>query len=227
MTPADGRGRSLGARMLLALSGRPRLLAAFAIGLAVGVLLPGSLAPSTRILLGWDCGTLLYLGASGRMMLRAEADDIRRHAEAQDEGRAAILLITCLAVGASFAAIAAELHGVGDPGAKGTGWRLALAGVTILLSWVTTQVVMAVHYAGAYYGGPGEEGGLAFPGDDAEPDYLDFLYFAFTMGAAAQTSDVAVTSRAMRGLVLAHTGLAFLFNTMILALAVNVGASLI
>ena len=68
--------------------------------------------------------------------------------------------------------------------------------------------------------------GLAFPHEDA-PDYGDFLYFSFTIGAASQTSDVTILSRRMRRLVLAHTILAFLFNTTILALAINVGAGLI
>jgi len=212
-------------RVWRSLRARPRLFGGFAVTLAVALLLPASLPLSTRALVGWDCGTLVYLAATLRMMLVADTGDIRVHAQGQDEGRAAILLLTSLAIAVSFGAIAAELHGMGDD--KVSGWRLALAGLTILLSWTMTQVVMAVHYAGEYYGDPAAEGGMAFPGDDAEPDYPDFLYFAFTMGAAAQTSDVAVTTRGMRALVLAHTILAFLFNTTILALAVNVGASVI
>ena len=51
-------------------------------------------------------------------------------------------------------------------------------------------------------------------------------YFSFNLGAAAQTSDVVIVSKRMRRLALAHTVLAFLFNTTILALAVNVGAGL-
>jgi uncharacterized membrane protein len=194
--------------------------------IAVFALLPGSLRLSTRALASWDSGVLLYLLACGRMMMEADLGSLRARARRQDEGRLAILIVTSLCIAASFGAIAAELHGLGDKAAASPG-RLTLAGVTVLLSWVVTQVVMALHYAGEYYGDPKSEGGLAFPGQDTAPDYLDFLYFSFTMGAAAQTSDVAVTSRGMRSLVLAHTILAFLFNTTILALAVNVGASVI
>jgi uncharacterized membrane protein len=207
------------------LRARPRLFGGFAVAIAVTLILPASLATATRGLVGWNCGVLVYLAATARVMLGADAGDIREHAAGQDEGRAAILVITSLAIAVSFGAIAAELHGMGDNAVSG--WRLSLAGATILLSWTMTQVVMAIHYAGEYYGNPKAEGGMAFPGGDEEPDYLDFLYFAFTMGAAAQTSDVAVTTRGMRRLVLAHTILAFLFNTTILALAVNVGASVI
>ncbi|WP_279480691.1 DUF1345 domain-containing protein [Aureimonas sp. SK2] len=208
------------------LRARPRLILAAVIAVAVTLLAPRGLDLSTRILLGWDAGVLFYLGVIARMMLRsADAGDLRRRARRQDEGRRAILFLTGLAIAASFAAIAAELHGLDDHDPNG--WRLTLAGSTILLSWTVTQIVMALHYAGEFYSRPDAEGGLAFPGEDRTPGYGDFLYFAFTMGAACQTSDVAVTTKSMRELVLAHTILAFLFNTTVLALAVNVGASVI
>ena len=220
--PAQGRPRRRRA-FLHALRSRPRLLAALLAAVAVPLALSGHLPLSTRLLVGWDGAVLLYLVACAFMMRSADAGAIRRRARRQDEGRAAILVLTSLAIAVSFGAIAAELRGLDDHHPDGA--RLALAGVTILLSWTVTQVVMALHYAGEYY--TGTEGGLDFPGGDRSPDYGDFLYFAFTMGAAAQTSDVAVTGRGMRRLVLAHTILAFLFNTTILALAVNVGASVL
>lgn len=233
MTQANPRAKASRPGALVrigqALRNRPRLLVAAAIGIAAGVCLPASLAGSTRLLIGWDAGSLTYLLACGRMMLQSDLGDMRERAYAQDEGRLAILVLTGLGIAVSFGAIAAELHGLGDGAGAGagTGWRVALAAVTILLSWTLTQVVMALHYAGEYYDDPTAEGGLDFPGGDREPDYMDFLYFAFTMGAACQTSDVSVTERGMRALVLAHTILAFLFNTTILALAVNVGASVL
>ncbi|WP_182086624.1 DUF1345 domain-containing protein [Aureimonas sp. ME7] len=204
---------------------RPRLLIAVALTVGVALLLPSALRLSTRILVGWDCGVLFYLVSVALMMRRSDTGDIRRRARRQDEGRRTILVLTGLAIFASFGAIAIELHGLDEHNPNV--WRLALSGATILLSWTVTQVMMALHYAGAFFRVPDDEGGLDFPGDKRSPNYLDFLYFAFTMGAACQTSDVAVTSRAMRELVLAHTILAFLFNTTVLALAVNVGASAI
>lgn len=213
-------------RFGLVLKNRPRLLVSIALMAASFALLPHSMRGSTRALIAWDVGVLSYLLSVGRMMMRADLGLLRARARRQDEGRLAVLIVTSLCIFASFGAIAAELHGLGNNATHSPG-RLALAGVTVLLSWVITQVVMALHYAGEFYGDPKAEGGLAFPGGDTMPDYLDFLYFSFTMGAAAQTSDVAVTSRGMRQLVLAHTILAFLFNTTILALAVNVGASVI
>ena len=59
-----------------------------------------------------------------------------------------------------------------------------------------------------------------------EPGYSDFFYFSFTIAVASQTSDVTVTTRAMRRLVLLQAVLSFIFNTMILAFSINMAASL-
>jgi uncharacterized membrane protein len=131
---------------------------------------------------------------------------------------------------AGLFAIAAELHGIHEAPQRAQAVRVGIAAATILCSWFFVHLIFAIHYAHDYYGRGGTRGGLVFPGDKdgaAEPDYWDFLYFSFTIGAASQTSDVAVVSRRMRRLVLAHTVVAFLFNTTILALAVNVGAGVL
>jgi uncharacterized membrane protein len=86
--------------------------------------------------------------------------------------------------------------------------------------------MFGLHYAHDYYAGEDDRRGLKFPGDTA-PDYWDFLYFSFNLGAAAQTSDVQIEAPRMRRFVLAHTIVSFLFNTGVLALAINVGASLV
>ena len=135
--------------------------------------------------------------------------------------------MTIVAALASLAAIAVELHGIRDSGgARIEGGRLMLAGGTILASWIFVHTMFALHYAHDYYAGGDDRGGLKFP-TDTPPDYWDFLYFSFTMGAASQTSDVTVVASRMRRFVLAHTILSFLFNTTVLALAINVGASLL
>ena len=150
----------------------------------------------------------------------------RQQARREDEGAFVILVLTVVAALASLAAIGAELSDIQGSAAEERIIRLALAGVTILCSWFFLHTVFAIHYAHEYYGDEGEAGGLLFP-NEAEPDYWDFMYFSFTIGATAQTSDVNVTSRFMRRLVLGHCILAFLFNTTILAIVVNVGAGVI
>jgi uncharacterized membrane protein len=88
----------------------------------------------------------------------------------------------------------------------------------------------AFRYAHEFYevsgDGPAVDGGLTFPGEE-QPDYLDFLYFAMVLGMTFQVSDVSITSRKFRRLATLHGLLGFLFNTVILALTVNIAAGLL
>jgi uncharacterized membrane protein len=108
---------------------------------------------------------------------------------------------------------------------------MLLALATLAGSWLLLPVEFALTYASRYYAADAAPGGLDFPGTDkgasaaSAPHYADFLYFSFTIAATAQTADVAVTTRAMRKLVIAHGVLSFAFNTMVLALAINMAAS--
>src|SRR5262249_25581427 len=147
-----------------------------------------------------------------------DAHHIRRRAALQDEGRFTILVLVVGSALASLMAILAELNG-----ANRQPLQLALAGVTILLSWTFMHTIFALHYAHEYYGekavdkaaGKAAEpapkgGGLNFPNEET-PDYWDFVYFSFVIGMTSQVSDVAVTSRPLRRLVAAHGVVSFIF----------------
>jgi len=71
-----------------------------------------------------------------------------------------------------------------------------------------------------------EGAGLEFPNQKA-PDFLDFAYFSFVIGMTCQVSDVQVSSQGIRRLALVHGLLSFLFNTVILALSINLASSLL
>lgn len=203
---------------------RPRLLVAAALGALTVALAPLDRI-TTRLLAGWDIGIGLYLILVAAMMARSGLDGLQRRADQEDEGAALILGLALVASVASLVAIGVELKVVKE--AEGPhAARLALVGATILLSWLFVHAMFALHYAHDFYAGDNDRRGLAFPAT-AEPDYWDFLYFSFNLGAAAQTSDVQVEARRMRRLVLLHTVLSFLFNTTVLALAINVGAGLL
>lgn len=111
--------------------------------------------------------------------------------------------------------------------------RLVLSIASVVLSWFMVHTMAALHYAYEYYEAPeatdsktpGAVGGLEFPGGD-EPDGPAFVYFAYVLGMTAQTSDVNVTSNAMRRLVTWHSVFAFFFNTVIVAATVNIVVSL-
>jgi uncharacterized membrane protein len=206
---------------------RPRLLIAIAAAVLSYPLLPDGWRLTTRLLACFDVGTVLYLVLAWVMMARSSIDHMRERATGEDEGALAVLVLTLGAAVASLGAIAVELHGIHEPGAESAPLRLVLVGITILASWLFVHTIFALHYAHECYGREEHASGLDFPGPDREPDYWDFLYFSVTIGAAAATSDVDVVDHHVRRLVLAHTILAFLFNTTVLALAINVGASLL
>jgi uncharacterized membrane protein len=67
--------------------------------------------------------------------------------------------------------------------------------------------------------------GLEFPGDE-KPDFIDFAYFSFVLGMTFQVSDVEISSRKIRRLSLLHSLIAFIFNTVIVALTINALAGL-
>lgn len=213
-------------KLLPSLLLRPRLLAALGAGVGLTVLLPGDWRWATRFLVAWDAGAIFYLGLLGSTMFTETVDEIRARAERQDEGAFAILIIACLAASASLVAIVVQLSGIGAVPAGERGSHLALGGVTILCSWTLLHAFFTLHYAGIYYRGGKAKPCLDFPGK-TDPNYVDFLYFSYTIGCTSQTSDIGVTTRQARAVVLLHSVLAFVFNTSILAMAINVGASLV
>ncbi len=208
--------------------GRPRLLIATGAGLVTAALLPASLRPLTRGLLAWDIGNLVMLGLSAELFTRERA--MAEDAAAQEEGEWTVFWITLAAVLASLAAVLGEYAAMKDANATGRGLRIGLVAATLLLSWLVTHTFFALRYAHEYYGTTGGsttiDRGLDFPGEH-DPDYWDFFYFALVLGMTFQVSDVQISSRKLRRLAAAHGLLSFLFNTVIVALSVNIGASLL
>jgi uncharacterized membrane protein len=203
--------------------GRPRTFIALAIGVIAFLLLPGTLRLPTRLVVGWDVFTVLYLVLAYIMMLRCDVAHIHRSAILQDDGRFLILMITTLGALASLAAIVLELGA-----SKGNPAGLALAIVTIVLSWGMVHTAFALHYAHDFYRGK-KPGGLQFPSGDAhaEADYWDFVYFSFVIGMTAQVSDVGITDKIIRRTATVHGIISFVFNTALIALMVNIAGSAI
>jgi uncharacterized membrane protein len=203
--------------------GRPRTFIAVALGVLVFFLLPDTRRLATRLIIGWDVFAALYLVLAYLVMLRCDVGHIRRSAVLQDDGRFLMLLVTAFGALASLAAIVFELGA-----AKGSKDGLILATVTIALSWVLVHTAFALHYAHDFYRGK-KPGGLQFPGGEAreDADYWDFVYFSFVIGMTAQVSDVGITDKIIRRTATVHGIVAFVFNTALLALMVNIAASAI
>ena len=205
---------------------RPRLFASIAVGVVVTAALAVLTAwrPATRLLVGWDIGTALYLGLAFHLMAGSDIHRIRRNAALQDEGQFAILVLTVAAALASLAAILAQLGASAGGGGGRQPMNLVLATLTIMLSWAFIHTIFALHYAHEFYDESAGRG-MAFPGGDMEPDYWDFVYFSFVIGMTSQVSDVGVTSKVIRRTVAAHGIVSFVFNAALLALTVNIAAS--
>lgn len=94
---------------------------------------------------------------------------------------------------------------------------------TVTLAWMVLHLSFTFRYAHLYYGDEKyvkHARGLDFPGED-HPDYFDFAYYSFTIGMTFQVSDVVIKSKGLRRLTLGHSLLAFLFNTILIAITIN------
>jgi uncharacterized membrane protein len=194
-----------------------RFLAALAIG---GLTWAGSYALQVeRVmsgLIGANAFFVCYLALIWAMILRTTPQNMRRHAEQDDEGAALISALALLAVAISLASIFLVLNRATISPIE-TVFALSAAP----LGWATLQVLAAFRYAHLYHA-PDPDNGLSFPGTP-KPGIWDFMYFSFVLGMTAQTADVAITTTKMRRVVLIHSIGAFFFNTVILAMAVNAG----
>ena len=211
---------------------RPKLVFAFLGGVATALAARwAGLQPVTAAILGWDALCVSYAAGAFWSMANSSADDMRARAAEDDQSRAAILAIVLMAAVAAIGAIVLELSDAKTAHGLERTLRVALAFATVAASWFTVHLIFALHYAHGYYDraedGAGDTGGLRFPGEDGQaPDYWDFLHFAMIVGVASQTADVAIASRSLRRLNTVHALFAFAFNTVIVALTINLLAGL-
>ncbi len=174
--------------------------------------------------MGFDFAAIAFLVSLWPLLRDCDVATMRRHSEENDANRVVILLITSVLTVVIMAAIAGEL-----PQAS-AGNHLAMARLigTLALTWAFANMVYALHYAHLYYmagdedgqDGAKDRGGLDIPGTRI-PDYLDFAYFAFTLGMTFQTSDIQITSRPVRRIATLHSFAAFVFNIGVIAFTIN------
>lgn len=213
----DGAHRTHRRRGIGNLVAPPRfLLFAAILGAGCAVAIP-PLGERFGIMAAFDTAALLFL-ASCLPLLRHESRHMRAAARDNDANRAALLVITAALSLAVFAAIASVLVPDGAPEPR----SLTLVIATLAICWLFGNTVYALHYAHLFYTQHHEQdaGGLEFP-KTPEPDYSDFIYFAWCLGMTFQTSDVTITTRPMRRAVTAHCVTAFVFNLGIIAFTIN------
>ena len=210
-----------------------RLALALALGLAVGLLSPHSLGPLARTVAGWigfsACDVALILLG----MWQADTDDIRRVAATEDMPRTLAFGLVLVAAVASLGAVIGLMSSLKDLTGTIRVVHLLLCVGAVVLAWQLVHLVFTLRYAHAYYTADEDTGqdtgGLVFPDDQNSgegqpklvPNYIDFAYFSFVIGMTAQTADIGIASRSLRATALLHGGVAFLFNTVIVALTIG------
>lgn len=210
-----------------------RLLLSALVGAACYKLWPQDWGLPAHLTASWDAALALYMLLVLFMMARSPVSCIRSRAAEQDEGRVTTLFLSVLAAMASLVAIAAQLAEAKDMADAEKFLHVGMAALTLLLSWFFMQTIFAVHYAHEYYMPDNDThvGGLNFPPHEKRrnesPDYWDFLYFSCTIGTSTATSDIEICARSLRRIAGVHAVLAFFFNTVIMALAINMAAGLI
>jgi uncharacterized membrane protein len=185
-------------------------------GVAAGV---SALGWSRGVMAGFDVAAAVFV-ASCLPLLREETESMRAAARVNDANRALLLAITVAVTLVILFVVASELGQRSDPD-PGT---IGLIVGTLVLAWTFANTMFALHYAHIFYlpaADGTDRGGLDVPGT-AEPDYWDFVYFAFTLGMTFQTSDVEMQDGRFRRAALTHSLAAFLFNISVLAFTVNV-----
>lgn len=206
------------------------LMAGLVAGLGLGVVLAlttHDLTFLTRMLIAWDVAIAVYLGAVWLQTRGITSQHMIDHAAEVDEGRHFVLFVSIAGVAASLTAIILELQARLEPGVAKNA-HVAFVFFTVALSWLFVHTSFAKHYAHEYFG-PAEADairrGLIFPGGE-DPDFADFFHFALVIGVAAQTADIQIAAKPIRRIVTLHGVLAFVFNTVILALTINLAAGL-
>ena len=207
-----------------------KLLMSVAIAAIISVgLLPIPMEGMTRIMIGWDVFSVCMIIISGVIFSTMRPRQIRVLAKQEDAGRLVVFFIVLVAILGSLMGVLLLLQ-------NKEAWKLTKGIETfiyitgVVCSWVLLHTMFAYRYALLYYGDHPLDPdlhtvGLQIP-NELWPDYLDFAYFSFVIGMTFQVSDIEISSRHIRRVALVHGMISFLFNTVIVALTINVIAEL-
>jgi uncharacterized membrane protein len=198
-----------------------RLAVALAAGVVTALAIPARLGLPLRAVAGWNAASLTMGALGWWLILRADPDETRCRAAAHDPGRRWVWLFVIVSSGISLFGTALVLREARTHAPFARDVFVALCVGAVATAWGLTHTAYTLRYAHLYYRDDADGcGGLVFPGD-GPPAYLDFAYFAFTVGMCFQVSDVAISSSQIRRVVLGQSLLSFAYNTAILATALN------
>ena len=203
-----------------------KLLASlFVAGIISASLLPVRMENMTRVMIGWDCFSLTMIVFSLVIFASMRPRQIRVLAKQEDAGRVVVFFIVLIATFGSLMGVLLLLQNK-EPWLLGKGMETFIYLTGVVCSWMLLHTMFAYRYAFLYYGDhpldpDPRTAALQIP-NELWPDYLDFCYFSFVIGMTFQVSDIEISSRLIRRVALVHGMLSFLFNTVIVALTINV-----
>ncbi len=178
----------------------------------------------THVMIGWDTFSLCMIAMTWITFSITTSQQIREQAKVQDSSRTLIFFIILISTLASFLAVLLLLV-TKQKFKSAESFHLIIAVVGMILSWFLIHTIFTLRYAHIFYGDNEEKpethaAGLEFPGDK-KPDYMDFAYFSFVLGMTFQVSDVQITSKHFRKIAMWHGMLSFGYNTIMIALTIN------
>jgi uncharacterized membrane protein len=203
-----------------------------AVASLITLFLPLHLPLATRLLIGWSTFAFFAIVLAWIVLFTRDPYEVRRTASIQDSNATVLFTLVISAAMISLLAVGVLLGSAKSLPKAELGEHVALSVASVIVSWFLVHTLFALRYAHLFYSGAHQterekvQGGLDFPGDDS-PVYLDFAYFSFVVGMTCQVSDVQVSSTSMRRLTLVHGLISFCFNTAIIAMFVNIVASLV
>jgi uncharacterized membrane protein len=203
------------------ISSTHRLLVVILVGLLAFFLLS---TPSTlvKLALAWIIASSLYVIATFIMMYFSTKENISGLSQKEDDGAPFILLITLFGAITSIVIIVMIMTDIKSLLIENTAMEIGLVLLTYISSWFLIHTAFALHYAHIYYKEyeKTQEPPLLFPAT-LKPVYFDFLYFSMILGMTCQTADVNIASFKMRYLAMIQGWIAFVFNTTLLVMTIN------
>lgn len=181
-------------------------------------------ASSFGFLVGWDFFALTYLIISIVVFARVPQAKIAERCAKEDLRSWLLFLIVILVCSISLGVVLSFFEARKEWSVAP--WISSVVGIgSIAFSWAVVHLSFTFRYAHLFYGDRNKQfakhaNGLTFPDDD-KPDYFDFAYFSFVIGMTFQVSDVVITGKGVRRLALIHSLIAFVFNTVIIAMTIS------
>jgi uncharacterized membrane protein len=200
-----------------------RVAIAFLVGAVVGISLATVTPWAIAVILGWDAAAAVFVCWVWADIHGQDATGTHARATREDSSRLAADLVLISASVVSLVGVAFVLLKASESTGSARPAIIAVAVVSVTASWVAVHTVFTLRYAHLYYLAGG---GMDFH-DDRRPTYADFAYVAFTVGMTFQVSDTEITSPRIRVSVLRHSLLSYIFGIAVIALTINVVASLL